>query len=161
MARSPDDIATDIGRELAPLKPDANDPHDEILRSIECVGRIAPMYREASSSAFRDRARLCQKMLADLDDGAPAELTQMLKKHGSAIRATGPDKRFDWVGWDCAFQAVLLTEKFSKNEPVGTPEGVIHSIAKYIFEAVTGKRPTKTQILKACRSALDYRKQPI
>jgi len=147
----------DICGELRPRKQGAGNLRVEIERTIE-IAKAMQTFPKLSASQVRAQARAAQKALAILQRAQfPAEVTDVLRPYEVCFKAIGPDKRFDFFKWACAYRACVLIGQFSLKPPAATPSGNIHNISRIIFWFVTHEHTSeKSGLLRACRSALAH-----
>lgn len=151
----------DIIAELKPLRQRCGDPREPIRQAI-AIAVALKAHPLPPAGEVRAKARAAQKTWDILRAHFPDEPVPETIRHFDAVdpkKASGPDKRFNYLAWICAFQACVLVEKFSRKSPASTAGGVVHNISQIIFAAVSGERiGEKAALLKAVRSALAFRR---
>jgi hypothetical protein len=160
------DAIEDIRFQLKPLKPRSGDLREAIGQAMG-VAAAEKAHPVPPLSKVHAQGRAAQKALAILKKAPfPAEVMDVvgytLSPYAMSAGAMGPDARFNYLGWVCAYQACLLVERFSKKPPVSTPFGNLHIITQVIFTAVSGRHVSENAgLLKSVRAALAYRRSVV
>jgi hypothetical protein len=179
--RSQADIADDIVFELRPLrrlKRGEVRPEPAIAQHIEIINKVvAGWARIGTVAVIRKRAARAVRALAALEEVCPTQpaggrqlfggvdVHHVRKQIESLTYATklalgkkGREPRAsNNLHWMCAHQAIVLIEQFSKKPPVTRPGGNAHSVAKLLFEAVTGTPCSDSGLVKAVKKVKKWR----
>jgi hypothetical protein len=116
------------------------------LRMIKTLPRWRDVREKAE--AIEKAISTFEREFPDLIDRA---LTAPLRASLAPYRNVSDGPEHDVLGWLCANQAHALVRQFSRKDPVSTQNGNVHTIAQFIFEAVTGKAPSDNGLLQAVR----------
>jgi hypothetical protein len=136
------------------LKRGCGDPRPAIDVCLQ-MARVQAGTRKTywAKAAKRDIER-AKKALAILGrDYFDHVVIQRLQRAASRT-VTARDPRADLLQDLCGGAAVFLVSGFSRRRLARTPDGVVHNIARLIFENATGTWPGKASLLQACRRAL-------
>jgi hypothetical protein len=146
-----DDIVAELKLD-GKLKRGCGDPRPVIDVALQ-LARVQTGTRKAywAKQARRDAGR-AKKALAVLGRDYFDQI--VIGRLEYVARRAIPEERIDRLQDFCGSSAVYLVSEFSRKRPTGTPAGVVHSIAGFIFKSATGQWPTKASLLKAGRRAL-------
>jgi hypothetical protein len=172
-----DEIINEIERLLRPLKPKIRDVARKISERIFCHDpetkqrldppRPLPINVDlASSSRDRKRAKDAYRALAVLERYAERlgvsadEYLRVRTALGKLADAGGPDRRTKPETSVCAQRASVLVSELSVKRPSTAENGNVHSIARLVYEATTGKVPSDVALLQAVRKVVRPKKEP-
>jgi hypothetical protein len=166
VTRSLDKIVDDIVEELEPLRHDVEKTREAIRTAIANTRVMAPrIYKVASAASIKAKARVALRALDALMRAYPylndsAEFQHVRTWADLLARTTRtPHHNRDIFQEALTRLAKSLIEQFSQNPPSPTPtrpdlhHGNTHEIANFIYEAVTGQKPTKLQMARALHRA--------